>query len=91
MFCTSGCGLIFTAKASYLKERTEARINVMSAMTRNHAGATYSVLRLFYVQAVCALVDYSAPVLVALSSKGRGHSKPGHERQKVADTAKGLL
>ena len=35
-------------------------------MTKTHAGATSSVLWLFYVQAVRALVDYSAPVLVAL-------------------------
>ena len=67
-------GLTFTAQASYLRERTEARINVMRAMTRSHAGATYSVLRLFYVQAVRALVDYSAPVLVSLSPTNRGGS-----------------
>lgn len=38
----------------------------MRAMTRLNAGATYTVLRLFYLQTVSALVDYSAPVLVAL-------------------------
>ena len=37
----------------------------MQAMTRHTSGATYSVLRLFYVP---ALVDYSAPVLIALST-----------------------
>ena len=35
-------------------------------MTRTHAGATSSVLCFLYVQAVRVLVDYSAPVLVAL-------------------------
>ena len=44
----------------------------MGAMTRPAAGATYDVLRLFYVQAVRSLVDYSAPVLTALSSSQRG-------------------
>ena len=45
----------------------QARINVMRAMTRPGAGATYSVLRLYYVQAVRSLVDYCAPVLAAVS------------------------
>ena len=39
----------------------------MQAMTRHTAGATYSVLHLFYVQAVWAMVDYSTLVLIALS------------------------
>ena len=60
-------GLTFTTQVTYLRDRTEARTNVMRAMTRTSAGATFSVLRLFYVQAVRALVDYSAPVLVTLS------------------------
>lgn len=38
-------------------------------MTRTSAGATVSVLRLFDVQAILALVDYSAPVLVTLSQQ----------------------
>ena len=59
--------LSFTAHAAYLRERTQARLNVMRAMTRPTAGATFSVLRLYYVQAVRSLVDYSAPVLAALS------------------------
>ncbi len=59
--------LSFTAHATYLRERTQARLNVMRAMTRPTAGATFSVLRLYYVQAVRSLVDYSAPVLIALS------------------------
>ncbi|KAG0718417.1 putative RNA-directed DNA polymerase from transposon BS [Chionoecetes opilio] len=60
-------GLTFTTQVKYLRERTQARVNVMRAMTRTHAGASYAVLRLFYVQAVRALLDYSAPVLIALS------------------------
>ena len=59
--------LSFTAHVTYLRERTQARLNVMRAMTRLTAGATYTVLRLYYVQAVRSLVDYSAPVLIALS------------------------
>lgn len=63
-----GVELSFTAHATYLRERTQARLNVMRAMTRPTAGATFSVLRQYYVQAVRSLVDYSAPVLVALST-----------------------
>ncbi|KAK3886540.1 hypothetical protein Pcinc_009313 [Petrolisthes cinctipes] len=59
--------LSFTTHATYLRERTQARLNVMRAMTRPTAGATFSVLRLYYVQAVFSLVDYSALVLLALS------------------------
>ncbi|KAG0716376.1 putative RNA-directed DNA polymerase from transposon BS [Chionoecetes opilio] len=59
--------LSFTAQLDYLRERTQARLNVMRAMTRLNAGATFSVLRLYYVQAVRSLVDYCAPVLIALS------------------------
>ncbi|KAK3895846.1 hypothetical protein Pcinc_000461 [Petrolisthes cinctipes] len=59
--------LSFTANAAYLRERTQARLNVMRAMTRPTAGATFSVLCLYYVQAVRSLVDYSALVLLALS------------------------
>ncbi|KAK3895863.1 hypothetical protein Pcinc_000476 [Petrolisthes cinctipes] len=59
--------LSFTAHAAYLRERTQARLNVMRAMTRPTAGATFSVLCLYYVQAVRSLVDYSALVLLALS------------------------
>ncbi|XP_050724605.1 uncharacterized protein LOC127002567 [Eriocheir sinensis] len=60
-------GLSFIKQATYLKERTQARLNVMRAMTKTRAGATFPVLRLFYVQTVRALIDYSAPVLIALS------------------------
>ncbi|KAG0720443.1 RNA-directed DNA polymerase from mobile element jockey [Chionoecetes opilio] len=59
--------LSFTAQLDYLRERTQARLNVMRAMTRLNAGATFSVLRLYYVQAVRSLVDYCALVLIALS------------------------
>ena len=59
--------LSFTAQLQYLRERMQARTNVMRAMTRPGAGATYRVLRLYYVQAVRSLVDYCAPVLAALS------------------------
>ena len=58
--------LSFTQHVTYLRERTQARLNLMRAMTRPSAGATFPVLRLYYLQAVRSLVDYSAPVLVAL-------------------------
>ncbi|KAK3884439.1 hypothetical protein Pcinc_011276 [Petrolisthes cinctipes] len=64
--------LSFTAHAAYLRERTQARLNVMRAMTRPTAGATFSVLCLYYVQAVRSLVDYSALVLLALSPSRSG-------------------
>ncbi|KAG0706165.1 putative RNA-directed DNA polymerase from transposon BS [Chionoecetes opilio] len=59
--------LSFTAQVAYLRDRTQARLNVMKAMTRLNAGVTFSVLRLYYVQAVRSLVDYCAPVFIALS------------------------
>ena len=59
--------LSFAAQLTYLRERTRARLNVMRAMMRPGAGATYNVLHLYYVQAVRSLIDYSAPVLTSLS------------------------
>ncbi|KAK3895214.1 hypothetical protein Pcinc_001074 [Petrolisthes cinctipes] len=59
--------LSFTTHAAYPRERTQARLNVMRAMTQPTAGATFSVLHLYYVQAVRSLVDYSDLVLLALS------------------------
>ena len=67
-----GKRLSFAAHAAYLRERTQARLNVMRAMTRLTEGATYSVLRLYYVQAVRSLVDHSAPALTALSPDQQG-------------------
>ena len=59
--------LSFTTHVAYLKERTQERLNAIRAMKRRTCGATYSILRLFYVQMMRALVDYSTPVLIALS------------------------
>ncbi|XP_063885546.1 uncharacterized protein LOC135113854 [Scylla paramamosain] len=67
--------LSFTAHAAYLRERTQARLNEMRVMTGLTAAATFSVLRRYYVQTVRSLVDYSAPVLIALS--------PNQERIEV--------
>lgn len=39
----------------------------MTAMTKLHARATYTKLRLFYLQTMCLLVDYSAPILITLT------------------------
>ena len=44
--------LSFTAQVAYFRERTQARLNTMRAMTRHIAGAMHSVLRLFHVEAV---------------------------------------
>ena len=63
--------LSFGPQLAHLRDRMEARLNVMRAMTRPAAGATYHVLRLYYVQAVRSLVDYSAPVLTAISTSQR--------------------
>ena len=41
-------------------------------MMRLTEGATYSVLRLYYVQAVRSLVDYNAPALTAFSPHQQG-------------------
>ncbi|XP_076069251.1 uncharacterized protein LOC143041313 [Oratosquilla oratoria] len=60
-------GLSFNTQVTYLRERTRTRINVMRAMTRTHSGASHAVLRLYYIQAVRSLIDYSAVVLVSLS------------------------
>ncbi|XP_076042218.1 uncharacterized protein LOC143026105 [Oratosquilla oratoria] len=59
--------LSFTAHVAHLRERAQARLNVMRAMTRLTAGTTFSVLRLYFVLSVRSLVDYSAPVLTSLS------------------------
>ena len=45
----------------------QARLNAMRAMKHHTSGTTYSVLPLFYAQAVRALVDYSTLVLITLS------------------------
>lgn len=58
--------LSFTTQVVYLRERTQGRLNVMRAITQASAGATFSILHLYYGQAVRSLVDYSAPVLIAL-------------------------
>ena len=59
--------LSFAAHAAYLREVTPARLNVMRTITRLMEGASYSVLSLYYVQAVRSLVDYSAATLTVLS------------------------
>ena len=59
--------LTFNKEIQYLRERSKIRVALMRAMTRTGAGATYRVLRLYYVQAVRSLVDYAAVALVSLS------------------------
>lgn len=59
-------GLTFIKQATYLRERSQARL-VMKVMTRTHAGTTYPVLCLFYGLGVRALINYSEPVLFAVS------------------------
>ena len=55
--------LSFRAEVDYLRNRTGSRLNVMRAMTNPAAGATPSVLRLFYIHAIRPLIDYAAPAL----------------------------
>lgn len=45
----------------------QARLNMMRAMTRPSAGTYFTVLHLYYIQAVHSLIDYSAPILVAMA------------------------
>ena len=60
-------GLTFKKQVRYLRERTKHRLTVMRAMTNSRSGATLKVLRLFYIQAVRSLVDYSSVALVSLT------------------------
>ncbi|MPC47596.1 hypothetical protein E2C01_041346 [Portunus trituberculatus] len=77
-----GKQLSFMAHVSYLRERTQARLNVMWAMTRLMVGATYSVLHLYYMQAVPSLVDYSVPIftLSPIPAKATGGAAENHLR-----------
>ncbi|MPC22660.1 hypothetical protein E2C01_015681 [Portunus trituberculatus] len=75
--------LSFMAHAAYLQERMQSRLNVMWPVTRLMAGATYFILCLYYVQAVCYLVDYSAPVLKVLSSYQQGQLEDHARSTKV--------
>lgn len=59
--------LSFTAHITYLRERMQARLDTMRAMTCLTASAMYSVLCLYYVLVVRSLLDNSAPVLITLS------------------------
>lgn len=51
----------------YLQETTKNRTNVMRAMTSPSLGASYKVLRTYYLQAVRSIIDYAAPVVLTLN------------------------
>ena len=59
--------LTFKTEVEYLKDRTNARVNVMRAMTNPTAGASPEVLRLFYVHAIRPLIDYAAPAIIDIA------------------------
>ncbi|MPC29080.1 hypothetical protein E2C01_022297 [Portunus trituberculatus] len=68
--------LSFMVHVAYLREMTQARLNMMWATTHLTEGATYSVLRLYYVQAIRSLVDYSIPPPAGVT---RGAAECCHE------------
>ena len=60
----------------------------MRAMTRHTA--TYSVLYLFYVQTVRALVDYGAPVLIVLSPTQQEQLQVLHSPTRITGPGRSL-
>lgn len=72
--------LSFTKELDYVKDKTKSRLNAMWAMTNPKTGATQSILRLFYIQAIRTHVDYAAPVLVALSESKWKNLEPIQNR-----------
>ena len=59
--------LTFKPEINYLRDRANSRLNVMKAMTNPTAGASSTVLRLFYIHAIRPLIDYAAPALSAIA------------------------
>ena len=54
-------------EVTYLRERAAPRWAVMKKISSLDGGASYQVLRLFYIQAIRSLIDFSAPALVGLT------------------------
>lgn len=59
--------LSFATQVRYLRERAAARTNILRALSARSAGASYRVMRAFYVHAIRSVIDYSAPCLCSLS------------------------
>ena len=59
--------LRFTAQVRYLKERSSSRTKILRALSSRNAGASYKVLRAFYIHAARSIIDYCAPCLCSLS------------------------
>ncbi|XP_068203704.1 uncharacterized protein [Palaemon carinicauda] len=56
-----------TTEIMLLKHKANSQLNALRRITSLNQGATHHILRLFYIQAVCSLVEYAAPVLTTLS------------------------
>lgn len=59
--------LSFQTHVRYLRERTVARTRVLKAIAWRGTGASFAVKRLFYIQAIRSVIDYSALCLCDLS------------------------
>lgn len=59
--------LSFAAYAYYLRQRMWVRLNVMQDIRDSQRAPPSPSCALYYVKAVRSLVNYSAPVLIALS------------------------
>ena len=57
--------LRFNKHIAAIKDRTRARLRIMRAMAGLHEGASYPVLRIFYIQAIRSVIEYGAPCLAA--------------------------
>ncbi|XP_050706457.1 uncharacterized protein LOC126991839 [Eriocheir sinensis] len=59
--------LSFTPYVNRLRQTVATRTNIMRALARTAGGASDRVLRLFYLQAVRACVDYGTPCLMTVN------------------------
>jgi len=60
--------LRFNRHIAAIKDRTRVRLRIMRAMTGLHEGATYPVLRMFYIQAIRSVIEYGAPCLATTTT-----------------------
>ncbi|KAK8384248.1 hypothetical protein O3P69_009184 [Scylla paramamosain] len=65
--CHTYLGICFDSKLNFrshvdaTKIRAEARLKMIRYMTRPDQGASYTVLRMFYIQAIRSIIEYAAP------------------------------
>lgn len=57
----------------YLQERPATKVQVMKALTFRHLGASFRVLRLYYVRAIRFIVDYSLALLTPTQLQSLEH------------------